>query len=613
VKALFLLALQEKNLKPSQEKNSFLPLLPENPGVYEFFDSKGKIIYVGKAKNLKKRVSSYFTKKEFENNKTRILVSQIADIKYVVVESEQDALLLENNLIKKYQPKYNVLLKDDKTFPWICIKNERFPRVFYTRNLLKDKSIYFGPYTSLFMAKTIIEQVKNIYKLRTCKYVLSEENIKNNKIKPCLEYHIGNCKAPCVGNQLEHDYNANILEIKDILKGNINNVISFLKTLMNDFSNAYEYEKAQNIKEKIETLEKYKSKSTIVNPSINNIDVYSIYNDENYAYVNYLKVAQGAIIQSHNLEIKKKLDETSEDLLLLAMVEITQKFKSIPTEIIVPFEIESDYINCKISVPKMGDKKKLLELSFRNVKYYRLEHLKIQEKINHKSSNNRLLEKVKEDLYLKNLPNHIECFDNSNLQGTNAVAACVVFKNGKASKKDYRHYNIKTVAQIDDFASMKEIVYRRYKRLIDENENLPQLIVIDGGKGQLSSAVSALKELNIYGNIAVLGLAKKLEEIYFPEDKTPLYLNKKSETLKLLQNIRNEAHRFGITFHRLKRSKKLIISELDGIEGIGEKTKELLITTLKSTKNIKKASKETLIKIVGKKRADIIYNHFQRT
>lgn len=594
----------------SNKNNDFLKLLPETPGVYEFFDTKGKIIYVGKAKNLKKRVSSYFNKKDFENNKTRILVQKIADIKYIIVDSEQDALLLENNLIKKYQPKYNVMLKDDKTFPWICIKNERFPRVFYTRNLIKDKSIYFGPYTSVFMAKTIIEQIKSTYKLRTCNFNLSDENIKNNKIKPCLEYHIGNCLAPCINKQDEESYNSNIQEIKDILKGNIHNVINFLKKLMNDYAEAYEFEKAQNIKEKLESLEKYQSKSTIVNPSINNVDVYSILNEEEFAYVNYLKVAQGSVVQAHNLEIKKKLDETSEELLIIAITEISQKFKSIPDEIILPFEIDTEYIENKIVVPKIGDKKKLLELSLRNAKYYRIEHLKLQEKMNNRSSNIRFLETVKSDLHLKSLPIHIECFDNSNLQGSNPVASCVVFKNGKPSKKDYRHFNIKTVSQIDDFASMKEIVTRRYRRLLDENEPLPQLIVIDGGKGQLSSAVSALKELDIYGKIAILGLAKKLEEIYFPEDKTPLYLSKKSETLKLIQHLRNEAHRFGITFHRQKRSKNFISSELENISGIGEKTQELLLKEFKSVDAIKKASIEQLTELIGVKKASVVFNYF---
>jgi len=597
-------------VKTNIESTDFLKMLPETPGVYEFFDSKGKIIYVGKAKNLKKRVASYFKKNEYENNKTRILVGKIFDIKYIVVESEQDALLLENNLIKKYQPQYNVLLKDDKTFPWICIKNERFPRVFYTRNLIKDKSIYFGPYTSVFMAKTIIEQIKSSYQLRTCKHNLSEQNIKNNRIKPCLEFHIGNCKAPCIGQQEEAEYNLNIEEIKDILKGNIHNVIGFLKKIMKEFAEAYKFEKAQSIKEKLETLEKYQSKSTIVNPSINNVDVYSIINDEDFAYVNFLKVAQGSVVQAHNIEIKKKLSETDEELLLLAIIDISQKFKSIPDEIILPFEIDTEFINHKVIVPKIGDKKKLLELSLRNAKYYRIEHLKLQEKISEKSTNSRLLEVVKADLHLKSLPIHIECFDNSNLQGSNPVASCVVFKNGKPSKTDYRHFNIKTVVQIDDFASMREIVFRRYKRLLDESEPLPQLIVIDGGKGQLSSAVSALKELNIYGKVGILGLAKKLEEIYFPEDKTPLYLNKKSETLKLIQSIRNEAHRFGITFHRLKRSNTLTKSELDNIEGIGEKTREFLMTELKSLANIKQSSLETLTKLIGAKRATLIYSHF---
>ncbi|MBN1253138.1 MAG: excinuclease ABC subunit UvrC [Bacteroidales bacterium] len=587
-------------------------VLPEKPGVYQYFDKSGKIIYVGKAKNLKKRVASYFTKSH-ESAKTRILVRKIFDIKHIVVETETDALLLENNLIKKYQPRYNVLLKDDKSYPWICIKNERFPRVFYTRNVVKDGSEYFGPYASVHLVRLMISMFKEIYKLRTCKHNLSSENINTNKFKVCLEYHIGNCLAPCIGKQRVQDYDDKINYIRHILKGNIHTVIKLLKEQMHRFSDNYEFENANQIKENLKLLETYESKSTIVNPKIDNVDVFSIIADEDFAYVNYLKVANGSIIQVNTIEIKKKLDESKEDLLIMGIIEIRNKFYSVSKEIIVPFDLDFNIDNIKFIIPQIGDKKKLLELSEKNVKFYRLEKKKHKENIDPLKHTNRILSKIKDDLHLPELPVHIECFDNSNIQGNFPVAACVVFKNAKPAKKDYRHFNIKTVEGIDDFASMKEIIFRRYKRLLDEKQNLPQLIIVDGGKGQLSSAVESLDELNLRGKISIIGIAKRLEEIYFPNDPVPLYIDKNSETLKIIQQARNEAHRFGITFHRDKRSKGMLISELDEINGVGEKTKFALIENFKTIANIKNASVEELKKVVKSVKAEIIFNYFNKS
>jgi len=586
-------------------------LLPENPGVYQYFDKNNEIIYVGKAKNLKKRVSSYFYKTH-DSAKTRILVRKIYEIKHIVVDTETDALLLENNLIKKYQPRYNVLLKDDKSYPWICIKKEEFPRVFYTRNIIKDGSDYFGPYTSTYLVKLMIKTFKEVYKLRTCKYKLSNENIASKKFKVCLEYHIGNCKAPCISEQGIEEYNAGIKNIKNILKGNIHSVISLLKNKMFEFADNYEFEKANEVKQNLVLLENYESKSTIVNPKIKDIDVFSIKNDDSFAYVNYLKVVNGSIIQVNTIEIKKKIDETKEDLLSIGIIEIRNKFYSQSKEILVPFELDYELDGVKFIVPQIGDKKKLLELSEKNVKYYSLEKLKHKENIDPKKHTNRILKTIQKDLHLQSLPSHIECFDNSNIQGAYPVAACVVFKDAKPAKKEYRHFNIKTVEGIDDFASMKEIVYRRYKRLLDEKKDLPQLIIVDGGKGQLSSAVESLDELNLRGKISIIGIAKRLEEIYFPDDSVPLYLDKNSESLKIIQQARNEAHRFGITFHRDKRSKGMLVSELDKIDGVGEKTKLKLIENFKSIEKIKNASFDDLKKIVNSAKAKIILEFYKK-
>lgn len=598
-------------MKSSQEDiKSTISILPESPGVYLYYNSSGDIIYVGKAKNLKKRVASYFSRETYENNKLRVLVGKIFRIEYIVVSFESDALLLENNLIKKHHPRYNVLLKDDKTYPWICIKNEPFPRVFYTRNVINDGSKYFGPYTSVYMVKILLDLVKQLYPLRNCNLSLTDENIKKGKFKPCLEYHIGNCKAPCIELQSLQDYQIAIEHIGLIFKGNIFEVIQYLSNLMKQYSIEFKFEDAQIIKDRIEILEKYKSKSTIVSPHLNNVDVFSIVDDGNSSFVNFLRLIEGSIIQAHTIEIKKKLDESMPDLLILAIIELRERFSSLSKEIIVPFSIELPWADVKITVPQKGDKKALLELSERNVKYFRLEKQKNADRKKEKHSSKRVLEILKKDLNLMVLPEHIECFDNSNIQGSNPVAACVVFKNGKPSTKEYRHFNIKTVEGPNDFASMEEVVFRRYKRMIDENRALPQLIVIDGGKGQLSSATKSLKKLDVLKNVSIIGIAKKLEEIYYPNDPVPLYLDKNSESLKIIQHIRNEAHRFGINFHRNKRSGAFIKSELENIPGIGEKTIEQLFIKFKTVKKIQQLSEDDLSVEIGQTKAKLLIKYF---
>ena len=584
-------------MRPSENIQNQLQNIPNDAGVYQYFDKEGKILYVGKAKNLKKRVSSYFQKQD-QNGKTKVLVRKIADIQTIVVASEMDALLLENSLIKKHQPRYNVLLKDDKTYPWICIKKERFPRIFSTRKLIKDGSEYFGPYTSVRLVKTLLEFTKQLYPLRTCNYALTEENIQKEKFKVCLEYHIGNCKAPCVNLQSETDYDIGIQHIKEVLKGNIRSVIKHLQQLMNSFAKEMAYEQAQLIKEKIDLLQNYQAKSTIVNPNINDVDVFSIVSDKEYAYVNFFKVANGAIIQSHSLELKKKLEETDEELLSVAITELRQRFQSTSKECYTSVPLVREGL--KISVPKIGDKRKLVELSYRNAKHLQQDRLRKNEQARARVDKHRLMEQMQKDLRLKNKPTHIECFDNSNIQGNNPVAACVVFKNGKPSKKEYRHFNIKTVVGPDDFGSMEEVVYRRYRRLVEEGYELPQLIVIDGGKGQLSSAVKSLKRLGLMGEIAIIGIAKKLEEIYFPGDSVPLYLDKRCESLKVIQQLRNEAHRFGINHHRNQRSKDALHTSLDNITGIGPKTIQKLISHFGSVKRILQAEEQELVGLVGK-------------
>ncbi|WP_452219007.1 excinuclease ABC subunit UvrC [Lacinutrix undariae] len=586
-----------------------LKTLPNEPGVYQYYDAEGTILYVGKAKNLKKRVSSYFTK-QHDNGKTRVLVKKIVDIKHIVVATETDALLLENNLIKKYQPRYNVLLKDDKTYPWICIKKERFPRVFSTRRVIKDGSDYFGPYTSKKTVAILLDLIKGLFQLRTCNFDLSEHKIQSGKYKVCLEYHLGNCKGPCDDNESEEEYQENILAIKEILKGNFKDSLSQFKQQMRDFAANMEFEEAQKIKEKIEVLENYQSKSTIINPKISNVDVFSIVSDDSFGYVNFLQLSYGSIIRSHTLEIKKKLDESDQTLLELAITELRQRFNSNSKEIFVPFKVDIGE-DLKVLVPQLGDKKRILDLSIRNAKYYRMERFK-QVKITDPDRHaNRIMAQMKIDLQLGEEPRHIECFDNSNIQGTNPVAACVVFKNGKPSKKEYRHFNIKTVVGPDDFASMEEVVYRRYKRLVEENQPLPQLIIIDGGKGQLSSALKSLDDLNLRNKIAIIGIAKRLEELFYPDDPIPLYLDKKSETLKVIQHLRNEAHRFGIEHHRNRRSKGALNSELETIPGIGEKTILELMTHFKSVKRISEAKKTELEAVVGVSRAKKIIDFYK--
>jgi len=582
-----------------------LKSLPQVAGVYQYFDKSDRVIYVGKAKNLKKRVSSYFNKVH-DNRKTAVLVKNIIRIEHIVVETEMDALLLENNLIKKYQPRYNVLLKDDKTYPWICIKKEPFPRIFYTRRVIKDGSEYFGPYTNMKTVMTLLGLVRTLYPLRSCKFDLSDEKVNAEKYKVCLEYHMGNCLAPCT-KQIEAEvYDNNIKAIREIIKGNFKESIQGFKKQMDSFAAEMEFEKAQTIKEKIESLKNYQAKSTIVNSKINNVDVFSIVSDESYGYVNFIQVSHGAIIRSHTLEIKKKLDETDATLLQLGVIEIRQLFFSSAKEIFLS-EAVALGDDLKVTVPLMGDKRKLVDLSIRNAKFFRMERFKQMKIVDPERHTSRIMSQMKTDLRLPKEPYHIECFDNSNIQGSNPVAACVVFKNGKPNKKDYRHYNIKTVEGPDDFASMEEVVYRRYKRLLEEEASLPQLIVIDGGKGQLSSAVKSLDLLGLRGKISIVGIAKRLEEIYFPEDSIPLYLDKRSESLKVLQRARDEAHRFGVTFHRQKRSKGSLNSKLDQITGIGPATRDKLLIHFKSLKRIREASKDELKKILGKQNGSKIY------
>ena len=594
-----------------EQLSPVIKTLPNKPGIYQYFDKNGSIIYIGKAKSLKKRVASYFNKESNTSGKLRLLVSKIASIQHIVVDTELDALLLENNLIKKYQPRYNVLLKDDKTFPWICIKNEPFPRIFSTRNIIKDGSLYFGPYASVKMMNTLLGLVRQLYPLRTCKHKLTEENIRKKKFKVCLEYHLGNCKGPCEGLQSAEDYENTINEIKQIIKGNINSVISQLKGLMKQYADELAFEKAHKVKERLELLERYQSKSTIVNPKIENTDVFSILTDEESGYVNFIKVVNGAIVQSHTVELKKKLDETPLELLTMAILDLRERFESNASEVILPFSLEIELPGVNFTIPKIGDKKHLLELSERNCKYYKIEKEKQLELVDPDRHANRIMAQMKKDLRMPEEPRHIECFDNSNIQGDYPVAAMVNFKNGKPNKKEYRLYNIKTVEGPNDFASMEEVIYRRYKRLLEEKKELPQLIVVDGGKGQLSSSLKSLEKLNLRGKITIIGIAKKLEEIYFPGDSLPLYIDKKSESLKVIQQLRDEAHRFGITHHRKRREKGTIKSILTDIDGIGYTYAQKLLWKFKSVKNIKKSSLLDIQEVIGKIKGKIVYDFFQ--
>lgn len=586
-----------------------LKTLPSSPGVYQYYDKNGKILYVGKAKNLKKRVSSYFNKKH-ESHRIEVMVKKIVDIKHIVVNSETDALLLENNLIKKYQPRFNVMLKDDKTYPWICIKNERFPRVFVTRRVIRDGSEYYGPFTSMRTVRILMELFQELFPLRTGNLKNWEKDIETGKYKNNLEYQIRGCFQISDEWQTEKGYNTNIEQIRQIVKGNFKDSLEKFRKKMQDYAQDMEFEAAQGLKEKIDILEKYQSKSTVVNPKINNVDVFSIKSDEGYGYVNFLQISHGAIIRSHTIEMKKKLDESDHKLLKLGITEIWQRFGSNSPEIYVPFKIDMGE-KIKVTVPKLGDKKAIVDLSLRNAKYYRQERFKQMKITDPDRHVKRIMAQMKKDLRLSEEPRHIECFDNSNIQGTNPVAACVVFKNGKPSKKDYRKFNIKTVEGPDDFASMEEVVFRRYRRLLNEDEPLPQLIIIDGGKGQLSSAVKALEDLDLRGKIAIIGIAKRLEELYYPGDSIPLYLDKKSETLKIIQRLRDEAHRFGITFHRNKRSKAALGTELESIPGIGEKTAIELLKNFRSIKRISKLNKADLAEVVGQAKAELVYKYYQ--
>ncbi|MEJ5994749.1 excinuclease ABC subunit UvrC [Pedobacter sp. Du54] len=585
--------------------------VPHKPGVYQYYDAEDLLIYIGKAKDLRNRVGSYFNQdKQQFNGKTKVLVSKIRRISFTIVDTEIDAWLLENSLIKKHQPKYNIMLKDDKTYPWIIIKKENFPRVYWTRKYIKDGSTYFGPYASVGMMHTILDLIKEIYTLRTCNLPLTPQNINDGKFKVCLEYQIGNCKGPCQNYQSKEDYDQNIEEIKDILNGKIGNVIKNVKQVVKLAAEELNFELAHSYQKKLTFLEKYQSKSTVVNSAITNIDVVSIASDERYAFVNYLKVMNGSIIQTQTIEIKKRLDETDEELLTIAISEFRTKFKSTSKEIVVPFNIPLIDDNIKLIVPKLGEKKKLLELSEKNVLFFREEKLNQYEKLNPDLRTDRILSQMKIDLRLTQLPQHIECFDNSNFQGKYPVSAIVVFKDAKPSKKDYRHFNVKTVEGPNDFATMEEAVFRRYKRMLDEEETLPQLIIIDGGKGQLSSALTSLKKLGIDKRVTVIGIAKRLEELYYPGDSLPLYLDKKSETLKIIQQLRDEAHRFGITFHRKKRDQGTLKTELEQIEGIGKATAGKLLVKFKSVKRIKEAKEEELAALLNKRQMQALAQYF---
>ena len=585
---------------------SLLSTIPEKPGCYQYYDAKGTVIYVGKAKNLRKRISSYF-QKEHENRKTRVLVKQIYDLRYIVVDSEADALLLENNLIKQYRPRYNVLLKDDKTYPSIVIKNEPFPRIFQTRNIIRDGSLYYGPYSSVHFIRTLLHLIKELYPIRNCKHTLTPEAIGSGKYKVCLQYHIKRCKAPCVGMQLAEEYNRNIADIKEILKGNSSKVSELLLERMKALAEEMRFEEAQEVKRQYDLVESFRLKSTVV-PMLHNVDVFSLDENETSFFINYMHVGSGAIVQVYTIEYQKKLDDEQKEYILgLGIVEMRERFRSHANEIIVPFIPEGVFPEgISFTVPQRGDKRKLLELSLQNAKQYKVDKLKRSEKFNPEQRATRLLTTIQKDLHLPVLPMQIECFDNSNIQGTNPVAACVVFKKAKPSKKDYRHFHIKTVVGPDDFASMREIVTRRYTRLLEEKAPLPQLIIIDGGKGQLNAATEVLRELNLLGKITIVGLAKRLEEIFYPGDPFPLVLDKTSETLKVIQHLRDEAHRFGITFHRHMRSKGQIVSELDTIKGIGEKTKEALLKKYKSVKRIREAPSAELEELIGKKKAALV-------
>ena len=594
-------------MNPSLELQ--LKTLPSDPGIYRYYDKNDNLLYVGKSKNLKKRVLSYFNK-TLSGYRTKIMVGKINRLETTIVNSEYDALLLENNLIKEHQPFYNVMLKDDKTYPWICIKNEDFPKVFLTRNKIKDGSEYYGPYAKVRPAKVLLDTIKHIYKLRTCNLNLAPNKIEDSKYKVCLEYHIKNCEGPCEGLESKEDYDQKIDAIRGIIKGDFRRAKEYLIQQMTRYASLLQFENAQLIKERLEILEDYQAKHTVVNPNIDDVDVFGMTSDETAAYVNFFKIRNGNIIQSFTTEIKKMLEETDEEIMEEALIEIRQKFDSDSKEVLLPFHLTVEIPNVKLIVPKVGDKKRIVELSEKNAKEYRVEKLKQVQIVDPERHSNRIMAEMQKLLRMPVEPRHIEGFDNSNIQGTNPVSACVVFKDGKPSKADYRIFHPKTVVGPDDFKTMEEVIFRRYKRMLDEGETLPQLILIDGGKGQLSSAVKSLRILGLYGKITIVGIAKRLEEIFFPEDPIPLYLDKKSETLKVLQRVRDEAHRFGVKHHRTRRKNSTIKSELEEIPGVGEKTIELLLSKLKSVKRIKESNLETLEEILGKSKAKVIWEYF---
>ena len=589
-----------------------LKILPSDPGVYRYYDKKGGLLYVGKAKNLKKRVSSYFNKNQV-GYRTRLMVSKIERIETTVVNSEYDALLLENNLIKEHQPFYNILLKDDKSYPWICIKKEPFPRIFLTRNLVKDGSEYYGPYAKVRQAKALIDVIKNLYKLRTCNLNLSQEKIEEGKYKVCLEYHIKNCEGACEGLETEENYIEKIDAIRGIIKGDFRKAKQYLEEEMYRYSGKLEFENAQMSKEKLQILENYQTHTTIINPNIDDVDVFGMVSDDEAAYVNYFKIKNGSIVQSYTTEVRKMLDESDEEILEEVLIEIRRKFDSRSAEIFLPFYLNIEIPSVKLIVPKVGDKKRIVELSEKNANEYRIEKLKQVQILDPERHTDRIMAEMKRILHLPEEPRHIEGFDNSNIQGTNPVSACVVFKNGKPSKEDYRIFHPKSVEGPNDFATMEEVIYRRYKRILDEGASLPQLILIDGGKGQLSSAIKSLKLLGLYGKISIISIAERLEEIFFPDDPIPLYLDKKSETLKILQRVRDEAHRFGVKHHRTRRKNSALKSELEEIPGVGKKTIELLLSKLKSVKRVREASLETLEEILGKSKGKIVWGYFHET
>ena len=586
-----------------------LKILPSDPGVYRYYDKKGGLLYVGKAKNLKKRVSSYFNKNQV-GYRTRLMVSKIERIETTVVNSEYDALLLENNLIKEHQPFYNILLKDDKSYPWICIKKEPFPRIFLTRNLVKDGSEYYGPYAKVRQAKALIDVIKNLYKLRTCNLNLSQGKINEGKYKVCLEYHIKNCEGACEGLETEENYTEKIDAIRGIIKGDFRKAKQYLEEEMYRYAGKLEFENAQMSKEKFQILENYQTHTTIINPNIDDVDVFGMVSDDEAAYVNYFKIKNGSIVQSYTTEVRKMLEESDEEILEEVLIEIRRKFDSRSVEIFLPFHLNIEIPSVKLIVPKVGDKKRIVELSEKNANEYRIEKLKQVQILDPERHTDRIMAEMKRILHLPEEPRHIEGFDNSNIQGTNPVSACLVFKNGKPSKEDYRIFHPKSVEGPNDFATMEEVIYRRYKRILDEGAPLPQLILIDGGKGQLSSAIKSLKLLGLYGKISIISIAERLEEIFFPNDSIPLYLDKKSETLKILQRVRDEAHRFGVKHHRTRRKNSALKSELEEIPGVGKKTIELLLSKLKSVKRVREASLETLEEILGKSKGKIVWGYF---